>query len=71
MKRNEAMWEAITTVLALLVWWVTTRDGPPLRVLFWYHTYRGVQTVARVSGQLGLRAEHTYHRQIENARGGF
>lgn len=71
MKRNEALWELVTTAVALLVWWLTTRDGPPLKTVFWYHTYRGAQHVAWWAGRAGLAAERTYHRQVETARGGF
>jgi len=36
--------------------------------MFWYHTYRVSQAVARFTGSIGLSAEHVYHQELEKTR---
>lgn len=67
-RKHELAWEIAYYAIVLLVWWLTTRDGPPLRVIFWYHLYRTCQAVAYRAGSVGLQAEHTYHCELEKSR---
>jgi len=68
MKRQELIYNIVYYVALFTILWLMSRDGPPLRVVFWYHLYRTSQTVARVAGRVGLDAEHTYHVELEKTR---
>lgn len=68
MDRKSFGWEIAYYALTVLVYWLVMRDGPPLRVTFWYHTYRAAQAVARTAGSIGLDAEHAYHSELERSR---
>lgn len=64
MTRKEILWNVIYYVCLFTILWLTGRDGPPLRVVFWYHTHRVATKVAYTAGMIGLHAEHTYNTKI-------
>ena len=68
MKRNELINEIIYVVVSLIVYWLMTRDGPPIRIVILYHTFRASQAIARTAGQVGLITEHAYHSEITKLR---
>ena len=68
MTRKDVTWQIVYYLIVLFVWWLTSREGPPLRVAFWYHTYRVSQKMARMAGRAGLVAEHNYYQELERTR---
>lgn len=68
MDRKELTGNIIYYAVVLLVWWLTTRDGPPLRLTFWYHVAQISQAIAYRAGRVGLASEHIYHHELERSR---
>lgn len=68
MSRKEIWGNVAYYAVVLFIYWLTTRDGPPLRVAVLHHTYRVSQAVARTAGYIGLTAEHAYHKELERSR---
>lgn len=62
------VWEVVYYLLVIFATWMTTRQGAPLTVGFYYHGYRTSQKVAGKVGRVGIILENRYHREVERTR---
>lgn len=66
---KKSVWPEIAyLLLSLVVYWVTTRDGPSLKVSFWHGVTKVSRVCAYSAGRVALFSEDAYYHYVERTR---